>query len=178
MEFYELNRLYDKNLEFTNLSRYIDHYLYILMPVVILFGCLISAINILIVSRPYYSPMTSKSYLYTQSVFQILFQLSTTFIFITNYYESLLVDANFFLNDKMAYFNLKTLVNFAHKVFLYCSIWLFTIGALDFCLIAIVKFHFNLNFNRIYKQLFFKQQKKVYCQQKLLKDRLKLGGNE
>jgi hypothetical protein len=178
MEFYELNRLFDENLMHMSISTHIDRYLYVLMPMLISFGCVVSAVSVVAISRPYFSPTASKAYLLYQTVFQLLFQLCTAFIFISNYYESLLVDESFFLSDKSTYFSLKTFANVVYNVFLYCALWLFTIDALDFCLIAIVKFHFNLNFNRIFKKLFYKQQARVYYQQKMIKDRLKMSSKQ
>lgn len=185
MEFYELNRLYDENLAYLPVSKLIDRYLFILMPVLISFGCVVSSVNLMVLSRPYFRPPpASKSYLYSQSVFQLLFQLCTTLIFFLNYYESTLIDAlnlnsvvDFLVQrlDRVAYYKLKLLINIIYNIVLYCSIWLFVIDTLDYCLIAIVKFHFNLNFNRIYKKLFQKQQARVYQQQKMIKDRLKIG---
>jgi hypothetical protein len=180
MEFYELNRLYDENLDYWPIMRTLDRYMYIFMPFLITLGCAVSIISIMVLTRPYFdNTSTSKRFLLSQSIFNLLFQCISALIFVVNYYENVRMLKEsaaqiFKLNDfKQVYLSLRSLINLAYNITLYCSIWLFVVSALDYCLISIVKFHFNLNFNRIYKKLFYKQQARVFYNQKQLKERLK-----
>lgn len=163
MEFYELNRLYDKNLDHFNLSKIFDRYLYILLPIIVLFGCGTSLISIIALSRPYYN-LTSKKYLLSQSLFNFLFQIITTIILITNYYEKQLID-NY---NNVKYFTMKIYLNIGYNIILYCLLWLCVIGALDFCFISIIKFHYNLNYNKLNRKLFYQIKVQFNYQQKLL----------
>ena len=180
MEFYNLNRLYDENLAHYKISKAIDYYLLILMPVVVSFGCGISIINIIVfASRRQSSPyaamassnfkLSSKKFLLSQSVFNFLFQVLTAIILITNYYESFLMRNYSFSDNKyLNYLNVKQCLNFAYETILYCSIWLFVIGALEFSIIAILKYHLNSNYIQVYAKKFNKQKSQLSNQLKLL----------
>ena len=91
MEFYELNRLFDENLVNTTLSRTLDHYLYSFIPVIVSFGCGLSLVNIIALAQSQ-SQFTSKHYLYAQSIFAFLFQITTSLVLITKYYENIFVN--------------------------------------------------------------------------------------
>lgn len=142
MEFYELNRLYDETLKITKPSDKFDSYLYFLMPTVISVGCVISLISILALTWHRNSPLsiylTSKSYLFSQLICNLLLQVITSVIFITNYYEGLLLD-KYFQNNKQTYFSLKCFLNIFYNIILYSCMWLFSIGAFDYCVLAIKK---------------------------------------
>lgn len=85
MEFYELNRLYDETLKYTKPSDRVDSYLYFLIPTVISFGLGISLISIVSFAmhrnqgRCRTSPsqlyLTSKNYLFAQSIANCAFQV-------------------------------------------------------------------------------------------------------
>lgn len=168
MEFYELNRLYDDHLEHLRLSKIIDYHLYILLPILISFGCGLSLINIIALSRPYFLS-ASKKYLLSQSIFNFLFQIVTSIILISNYYEKQLLESNFyFKNKKILYLNIKIFLNILYNIILYILLWLFVIGALDYCFISIIKFHLNTNYNRSNRKLFNQQQAQYNYQQRLL----------
>ena len=156
MEFYELNRLYDENLTCLNISKIFDRYLYFLLPIFISFGCGISIINIIVLSNRRIE-LTSKKYLFSQSIFNFMFQIITSSILITNYYEKVLIN-HYFANRKQLFLSIKTVMNFFYNVNLYCIIWLFTIGALDYCFVSIFKFKVNSNYNKNYLNQFIQQQ--------------------
>lgn len=159
MEFYELNRLYDETLKYTKPSDRVDSYLYFLMPTVISFGCVISLISIYSfavhrhqprVSRVY---LTSKAYLYAQSLANFAFQLVTSIILITNYYEKKLIDT-YFENNKNTYFSLKCFFNFVYNVLLYLVLWFVVVGAFDFCVVAIKKLNLHASYSKHYRHMF------------------------
>lgn len=163
MEFYELNRLYDETLKFTKPSDRVDSFLYFLMPTVISFGCVISLISIYSLSslgsgdRPSSQAepvhLTSKSYLYAQSVANFVFQLVTSVIFITNFYEKKLIDT-YFQNKKDTYFSLKCFLNVTYNVLLYSVTWLLLVGAFDFCVVAIKKLNLHVSNSKLYQHSF------------------------
>jgi hypothetical protein len=113
MEFYELNRLYDENLGSMDLSKSVDNYLFLLMPVLISFGCGISIINIVILSKTTTQEIlthafaTSQSYFHSQAICNFVFQVVSSMVFITNYYEKSIMNSFYFLNNKHIYLNLK-----------------------------------------------------------------------
>ncbi|RNA27580.1 hypothetical protein BpHYR1_041747 [Brachionus plicatilis] len=65
------------------------------------------------------------------------------------------------------YFKLKIYLNIIYNICLYCLIWNFMFASLDYCFIAIIKFHHNLNYNRYNRKLLFQQQVQFSYQQKL-----------
>jgi hypothetical protein len=152
MEFYELNRLFDENLVNTTLSRTLDHYLYSFIPVIVSFGCGLSLVNIIALAQSQ-SQFTSKHYLYAQSIFAFLFQITTSLVLITNYYEKILLNY-YFKNVKQTYLTAKLVLGCVYSIFFYCIIWLFTISALNFAFISVIQFNLNKNFNRIYSEAF------------------------
>lgn len=166
MEFYELNRLYDESLNYIYLSKTLDSYLYLILPIILSFGCGISVLYIIVLSRPALN-LASKNYLLTQAIFNFLFQIITSIIFLTNYYERILL-SNYFSYNKFIYLNLKAIINFFYNINLYCIIWLFIIGALNTCVITILKYHLNSNYNKLFKQTFDYQRTQLSNQVKLL----------
>ena len=171
MEFYELNRLYDENLVNLTISQSLDRYLYSFIPVIVSFGCGISLVNIIALSHAQ-SYFTSKHYLYAQSIFTFLFQIITSLILITNYYEKILLNY-YFINSKQAYLNVKLTLNFIYNIVFYLIVWLFTIGVLDFAFISIIQFHLNTNFNKQYSRVFTDQLAHFNRIKKQLNNRLK-----
>lgn len=163
MEFYELNRLYDETLKYTKPSDRVDSYLYFLIPTVISFGLGISLISIVSFAmhrnqgRCRTSPsqlyLTSKNYLFAQSIANCAFQVVTSTILITNYYEKRLIDS-YFQNNKDTYFSLKCFLNITYNVLLYIVIWLFVIGAFDYCVLAIKKLNLIGRYSKRYRQMF------------------------
>ncbi|CAF0735513.1 unnamed protein product [Brachionus calyciflorus] len=167
MEFYELNRLYDDYLSNSNSAKILDNYLHNFIPIIITIGIITSFLNIIIISRPYFQS-TSKNNLFSQVKFNFLFQVLSLIIFISNNYEKYLIDNFYFKSNKYTYFRIKIYLNTFYNIFLYCVIWLFIIGCLDYCFIAIIKFHYNVNYSRQNRRLFQHQQILFQYQQKLL----------
>lgn len=155
MEFYELNRLYDETLKFTKPSDRVDSYLYFLMPMVVSFGCVISLISAysFAVHHSARVYLTSKSYLYAQSIANFAFQVITSVILITNYYEKKLIDT-YFQNNKNTYFRLKCLLNILYNVLMYLVVWFVVLGAFDFCVIAIKKLNLHVSYSKYYRIMF------------------------
>lgn len=176
MEFYSLNRLYDENQPYFNISKLIDYYLLVLMPVIVSFGCGISIISIFVFSSCSISPyiganvkLQSKKFLLSQSIFNFLFQIASSIILITNYYENFLINNYSFSNNKyFNYLNLKQALNYFYEIVFYCSIWVFVVGALEFSIIAILKYHIVLNYVEIFQNKYTKQKNQLSNQLKLL----------
>jgi hypothetical protein len=176
MEFYSLNRLYDENQPYFNISKLIDYYLLVLMPVIVSFGCGISIISIFVFSSCSISPyiganvkLQSKKFLLSQSIFNFLFQIASSIILITNYYENFLINNYSFSNNKyFNYLNLKQALNYFYEIVFYCSIWVFVVGALEFSIIAILKYHIVSNYVEIFQNKYTKQKNQLSNQLKLL----------
>lgn len=166
MEFYELNRLYNQNFESLEVSKKVVDFLFTFIPVLIVFGSVISSLGILITSRPYFKS-SSKFYFNLQYKFNFLYQLTSILIFISNNYERYLIDNFYFKNNKTTYFKLKIYLNIAYNIFLYCLIWNHMFACLDYCFISIIKFHYNLNYSQWNRKLFYQQQVQFSYQQKL-----------
>ena len=141
MEFYELNRFYDKKLSSYDISYKFDGLLYYLYPVVITFGIIISLVQIIsLLKQGIY--ITSKVYSLAQSVTVFLFQLINIIIFMTNSYELNIFD-NKLMNKISSYLNFKIYVNYIIILFLILNIF-------DFCMIVVIQpkyddFNFNGN---------------------------------
>lgn len=97
--------------------------------------------------------LVSKAYLYAQSVANFVFQLVTSVIFITNYYEKKLIDT-YFQNNKNTYFSLKCLLNFVYNVLLYSVVWFVVVSSFDFCVVAIKKLNLHVGYSKHYRQMF------------------------
>ena len=167
MEFYELNRLYNQNFECMEISQKVVNFLFTFIPVLVVFGSVLSLIGIVITSRPNFKS-SSKAYFNSQYKFNFLYQLISILIFISNNYERYLIDNFYFKNNKTTYFKLKIYLNIAYNILLYCLIWNFMFTSLDYCFISIIKFHYNLNYNQLNRKLFYHQQVQFSYQQKLL----------
>ena len=175
MEFYNLNRLYNENQPYYNISKLIDYYLLVLMPVIVSFGCGISIINIIVFSSSYrvsYNSnlkLSSKKFLLSQSIFNFLFQVITSITLITNYHENYLINNYSYSNNKyLNYLNIKQALNFFYEIIFYSTVWLFVISTLEFSIIAIIKYHLNSNYIEIFQNKFYKQKSQLSNQLKLL----------
>jgi hypothetical protein len=146
MEFYELNRFYDKKLSNYHISYKFDELLYYLYPVVITCGIIVSLIQIMsLVKQGIY--ITSKLYSLAQSITVFLFQLINIFIFMTNSYELNIFD-NKLMNKISSYLNFKIYVNYIFNSLLYIIILFMILNIFDFCMVVIIQPKYDdINFN-------------------------------
>ena len=129
MEFYELNRLYDDSLLSMNLSHSLDALLYSVLPVFLTLGCGVSLLTVLVLLHSEFN-LTSKNYLVAQCSCNFLFQIVSAIVLITNNYERDLLAQ--FKAQPGDYLKGKLLLNVAYNILLYCVLWFFTVGNLDF----------------------------------------------
>jgi hypothetical protein len=64
--------------------------------------------------------------------------------------------------------NVKQALNYFYEIVFYCSIWLFVVGALEFSIISILKYHMVSNYVEIFQNKFSKQKSQLCNQLKLL----------
>lgn len=129
MEFYELNRLYDASLPSMDISQSADGLLYSVLPVCITLGCGVSLLTVLVLLHSEFN-LTSKNYLVVQCTCNFFFQIVSAVVLITNNYEQDLLRR--FSNKPSDYLNFKLLLNAVYNILLYCVLWFFTVGNLDF----------------------------------------------
>ena len=154
MEFYELNRLYDENLHFMDISRIMDKYLYSLLPLLVSLGCAVSLLTSLVLLQRDLN-MCSKNYLIAQTICNLFFQLVTTIVLITNNYEKSLFA--YFNESTSRYLLFKTFLHFVYNILLYCVIWLFIMGSLDFTVLTLFKQAAIKTYTRVYYKVFIQQ---------------------
>jgi hypothetical protein len=110
------------NPEWISMIEYYLHYAY---PIVILSGILFSLLTLISLAQNVY--MTSKPYLFTQTIFDILFLLLGICLYIPKYYPNIIPK---FFNEKIYY-------NFLFYILWFIIIWLFLISCLDHTCTAI-----------------------------------------
>ena len=145
MEFYKLNRYYDKKMPSYTISYKFDELLYYLFPIVITFGIIVSLIQIVSFSKKGIY-ITSKLYSLAQSFTLLLFQLINIVIFITNSYELKLFDDNL-MHKIHTYLNFKIYLNYIYSSILHMVILFFMLNIFDFCMIVVIQPKYDeLNF--------------------------------
>jgi hypothetical protein len=162
MEFYELNRLYDSSLPCLSISLVIDNVIYIVTPIVLVIGFVISLITIIGLSNQHTS-VKYKTYFLAHAIFHFVFQIVTLATLATNYYEKSLLNT-YFAGDKKFYLRFKTFLNFIYNILFYNIIWVCAISLLDFSLYAIVRSHINSNYFQNYRMYLHKNQQQIVRQ--------------
>jgi hypothetical protein len=104
------------NPEWISMIEYFLHYAY---PIVLLTGIIFCLLTLLTLAQNVY--MTSKPYLFTQTIFDLLFLMVGICLCIPKYNPHLIPK---FLNEKIYY-------NFLFYIFWFIIIWLFLISCLD-----------------------------------------------
>ncbi|CAF0902855.1 unnamed protein product [Adineta steineri] len=116
------------NPEWISMIQYVLSYAY---PIVILSGIIFSLITLLSLVQNVY--MTSKPYLFTQTIFDILFLLLGSCLYIPKYYPDIVPK---FFNDKIYY-------HFLLYILWFIILWLFLISCLDHTCTAIQSNGYN-----------------------------------
>lgn len=154
MEFYELNRLYDQSLPSYSLSQSLDRFLYSAVPVLVSVGCAVSLLSVLVLVKSRFTH-TSKTYLLAQSTCNLLFQIVTSAVLISNNYERQILEQ---LTDTVAsYLRAKVVLNFVYNILLYACIWLLTVGTFDVAVLSILREGAMCAYTRVYYKLFVQQ---------------------
>ena len=91
----------------------IEYYLYYAYPIVILIGIFFSLLTLLILIQNVY--MTSKTYLFTQTIFDLLFLIIGICLYIPKYKPNLIPK---FINEKIYY-------NFLFYMIWFIILWIF-----------------------------------------------------
>jgi hypothetical protein len=110
---------------------FIEYFLHYAYPIVILSGIFFCLLTLIALAQNVY--MTSKPYLFTQTIFDILFLLLGICLYIPKYHPQLIPK---FFNEKIYY-------NFLFYILWFIIIWLFLISCLDHTCTAIQSNGYN-----------------------------------